>query len=166
MIGSKPQNLQLCTGSALSPGSHVCQEVTSQELVFLCGSDYRPDYLEDIRAPSFSFVNTCSLSLLLLFTPPHFKAPHSESPFLATSNSLVVSWPHGLCSLPGSSVHWIYQARILEWVAIPGDLPTQRMNIGLLSCRWILYYWSTRETSSNQFSWDTMPRACSANLLG
>ena len=33
--------------------------------------------------------------------------------------------PHGLCSLPGSSVHEILQARILEWVAIPlpGDLP-------------------------------------------
>ena len=23
------------------------------------------------------------------------------------------------CSLPGSSVHWILQARILEWVAMP-----------------------------------------------
>ena len=27
-------------------------------------------------------------------------------------------WPHG-CSLPGSSVHGILQARIMEWVAIP-----------------------------------------------
>ena len=26
--------------------------------------------------------------------------------------------PHGLRSLPGSSVHWVLQARILEWVAI------------------------------------------------
>ena len=32
---------------------------------------------------------------------------------------------HELCSPPGSSVHGILQARILEWVAIssPGDLP-------------------------------------------
>ena len=29
------------------------------------------------------------------------------------SNSL---WPHGLCSLPGSSAHGILQARTLEWV--------------------------------------------------
>ena len=30
------------------------------------------------------------------------------------------------CSLPGSSVHGISQARILEWVAVapPGDLPS------------------------------------------
>ena len=27
--------------------------------------------------------------------------------------------PHGLCSPPGSSLHRILQARILEWVAIP-----------------------------------------------
>ena len=33
--------------------------------------------------------------------------------------------PHGLYSLPGSSVHEILQARILEWVAFPspGYLP-------------------------------------------
>ena len=28
-------------------------------------------------------------------------------------------WPHGLYSPPGSSIHGILQARILEWVAIP-----------------------------------------------
>ena len=32
------------------------------------------------------------------------------------SNSL---WPHGLCSLPGSSAHGILQARTLEWTAVP-----------------------------------------------
>ena len=39
-----------------------------------------------------------------------------------TSDSLQ---PYGLCSPPGSSVHGILQARILEWVACPppGDLP-------------------------------------------
>ena len=33
--------------------------------------------------------------------------------------------PYGLCSLPGSSVRGIPQARILEWVVFspPGDLP-------------------------------------------
>ena len=39
------------------------------------------------------------------------------------------------CSPPGSSVHRISQARILEWVAIPfskGIFLTQRVNPGLL----------------------------------
>ena len=29
--------------------------------------------------------------------------------------------PHGLCSLPGSPVHGILQARILEWIALPSS---------------------------------------------
>ena len=46
------------------------------------------------------------------------------------------------CGLPGSSVHGVLQARILEWVAIPssrGIYLTQGLNLGLLHCRWILY---------------------------
>ena len=45
-------------------------------------------------------------------------------------------------SPPGSSVHGILQARILEWVAISfsrGIFPTQGSNPGLLHCRQILY---------------------------
>ena len=45
-------------------------------------------------------------------------------------------------SLPGSSVHGIIQARILDWVAVPFSraiFPTQRLNPSLLNCRWILY---------------------------
>ena len=30
-------------------------------------------------------------------------------------------WPYGLCSPPGSSVHGILQARIVEWVATPSS---------------------------------------------
>ena len=40
-------------------------------------------------------------------------------------------------SLPGSSVHGVLQARVLEWVAIP--LSTQESNWGLVNCRRILY---------------------------
>ena len=46
------------------------------------------------------------------------------------------------CSLSGSSVHGILQARILEWVAMPlsrGSSQTQESNLGLLHCRQILY---------------------------
>ena len=36
------------------------------------------------------------------------------------------------CSLPGSSVHGIFQARTLEWVAFPspGDLPNPGIERG------------------------------------
>ena len=47
------------------------------------------------------------------------------------------------CNPPGSPVHGILQARILEWVAISfskGIFPTQGSNLGLLHCRQILYH--------------------------
>ena len=46
------------------------------------------------------------------------------------------------CSPPGSSVHGILQARILEWVAnlfLQGIFLTQGLNSHLLPCRQILY---------------------------
>ena len=45
------------------------------------------------------------------------------------------------CSPPGSSVHGIFPARILEWpVPSPGDLPDSGIEPpGLLHCRQILY---------------------------
>ena len=48
------------------------------------------------------------------------------------------------CSLPGSSVHGIFQARIFEWVAFPspGMFLTQGLNLSLQHCRQILYHLS------------------------
>ena len=45
------------------------------------------------------------------------------------------------CSPPGTSVHGILQARILEWVAIyssRGIFSIQGLNLGLPHCRQIL----------------------------
>ena len=59
------------------------------------------------------------------------------------------------CSLPGSSVHGILQARIRKWI----DMPSSRRSFqprdwthGLLHplhCRRILYHWSTREVHAS-----------------
>ena len=44
------------------------------------------------------------------------------------------------CSLPGSSVHGIFQAGVLEChVFLQGIFLTQGLNLGLLHCRQILY---------------------------
>ena len=44
------------------------------------------------------------------------------------------------CSLSGSSIHGIFQARVVEWVAISfsRDISTQGLNPGLLHCRQML----------------------------
>ena len=47
-----------------------------------------------------------------------------------------------VCSLAGSSVYGILQARILEWVAVPfsrGSSWPNDWTLGVLYCRWILY---------------------------
>ena len=59
------------------------------------------------------------------------------------------------CSLPGSSVHGIFQARVLESVAIPfarGIFLTQGSNPGLPHCRQMLYHLS-HQGSPNLFNW-------------
>ena len=59
--------------------------------------------------------------------------------------SCLTLWDPVDCSLPGSSVHRIFQARILEWVAIfllQWLFPTQGWNLRLLCllhCKQILY---------------------------
>ena len=52
------------------------------------------------------------------------------------------------CSPPGSSVHGIFQARILEWVAISFSRGSSQVKArkGLLHCRQILYHWATGGT--------------------
>ena len=67
------------------------------------------------------------------------------------------------CSLPGSSIHGILQAKILEWAAIPfsrGIFPTQRSNPGLPHCRWILYHLSHQGSPK----WDHLVLAYFLNM--
>ena len=62
------------------------------------------------------------------------------------------------CSPPGSSVHGIPQARILEWVAMPssrGIFPTQGSNPVLLHCRQIPYRLSHKR--SQRMEWVAYP---------
>ena len=60
-------------------------------------------------------------------------------------------------SPPGSSVHGILQARILEWVAMPSSrgifltLGSNHRFLCLLLCRWILYPLSHLRSSANWF---------------
>ena len=71
---------------------------------------------------------TCATTIMGYFLQSNSKGRNIEKikrhcmiPFwLCVSRSVMSDslWPHGLYSLPGSSVHGIFQARILEWVNI------------------------------------------------
>ena len=59
------------------------------------------------------------------------------------------------CGPPGSSVHRISQARILEWIAIffsrKSSWPRDQTHISCTD-RWILYHWATLEAQINYTS--------------
>ena len=61
-----------------------------------------------------------TIGAILLLNRNSVKANHLSFSCVCFSRSVVSDslWPHGLYSLPSSSVHGILQARILEWVAI------------------------------------------------
>ena len=54
-----------------------------------------------------------------------------ESEIEVTQSCPTLCDPVG-CSLPGSSVHGIFKARVLEWVAVSfsGDLPNSGIELG------------------------------------
>ena len=72
---------------------------------------------------------------------------------LVTQLCPTLCYPMG-CNPACSSVHGIFQARILEWVAIfllQGIFLIQESNQGLLHCRWILYKLSYQGSPKGMF---------------
>ena len=96
---------------------------------------------------------------------------HYRNKVLATRSHLMLCNPMDY-GLPGSSVHRILQARILEWVAITFSRRSSqpRSNLDLLSCMQILYSLShqgnpdcRQECKMIQPHWKTL-RQCLLNL--
>ena len=60
------------------------------------------------------------------------------------------------CSQPGSSVHGIFQTRILECIAIPFSRPSSQPRDQILHYRWMLYYLSHQGKPCFRWSrWNT-----------
>ena len=57
------------------------------------------------------------------------------------------------CSLPSSSAHGIFQARIMEWFSFPSprDLPDPGIEQPLLFGRWIIYHSATWEAPLREY---------------
>ena len=73
------------------------------------------------------------------------------------------------CSLPGSSINGIFQARILEWVDISfiqEIFPTQGLKPGLPNCRQTLYRLSHQGSSANQLKMSGPREEYNGKLLG
>ena len=73
----------------------------------------------------------------------------------SVTQSCLTLWDPMDCSPPGSSVHGILQAGILEWVAISSSRgssqPRDQIHVSCISCigRQLLYHWATWEVSTH-----------------
>ena len=71
----------------------------------------------------------------------------------AVTQLCLTFWDSRNCSRPGSSVHEVFQARILEWLAMPtsrgSSQPRDQTCVSCISCtgRQILYHWATWEAT-------------------
>ena len=69
-------------------------------------------------------------------------------------------------SPPGSSVHGILQARILEWVATSFSMvssqPRDQNQVSCFSCigRWVLYHWATWEVPLEFYQFSSVTQSC------
>ena len=70
---------------------------------------------------------------------------------LVTQSGWTLSYPVD-CNSPGSSVHWILQARLLEWVTVPfsrgSSQPRDWIWLSRIAGRFFII-WATREVPSN-----------------
>ena len=73
----------------------------------------------------------------------------TETPRSEVSQSCPTLWDSMDCSLPGSSLHGIFQARVLEWVAISfsrgSSRPRDWIQVSSIAGR-CFTIWATRET--------------------
>ena len=97
-----------------------------------------------------------SLPYHLLF-PFYIENLHSSNT-CELSQSCLTLWSPMDCSLPGSSVCGILQARIQEWVAIPfsrgSSQPRDRTHISCITGRFFTI-WVTRDATSKPLPLDT-----------
>ena len=94
---------------------------------------------------SFYFTNYKGTSLTVFLSFFFFKGPFLERGSEVKSLSHVRLCNPMDCNLPGSSVHGIFQARVLEWGAISfsrGSSLTQGLIPGSLHCSQTLYHLS------------------------
>ena len=113
----------------------------AEALAFPCNSDHAPAGLGTSSAkksPVHAFDWICSMSVCA---------------YQVAQSCPTLCDPLG-CSPPGSSVHGILQARILECTAMPSSResswPRDQTQVSYISCigRWILYHWATWEACS------------------
>ena len=120
--------------------------------VILCGEGEKEKWMDTVKSRhvQISYLWIVKLQMIIILLIIFFCVLHSVCVCVCVFGHSVMFYSLRLLGLAGSSVHGIFQARILEWVAIsssrgsslPRDLNLHLLR--LLHCRWILCCWATR----------------------
>ena len=99
---------------------------------------------------------------------PYMKLNQTTGLILKWSHSVVSNslWPHGL-SLLCSSIHGIFQAKVLEWVAISfsrgSSWPSDWTQVSHVAGR-CFNLWATREAYAEDIMWNAMMEEARAGI--
>ena len=122
--------------------------------VILCGEGEKEKWMTRVKSRHVqsSYLWIVKLQMILILFIIFFCVLHNVCVCVCVCvcGHSVIFYSLRLLGLTGSSVHGIFQPRILEWVAIsssrgsswPRDLNLHLL--WLLHCRWILCCWATR----------------------
>ena len=90
---------------------------------------HRTQFLKEPHGLGAASLHVCCIFLLLSGKKKNWLSVSYIFSLLVTQSCLILCNPTD-CNLPGSSGHGILQARIVEWVVIPGDLPNPGLKLG------------------------------------
>ena len=131
-------------------------------MAVVCLRHLVPTYRNNCEYFFLIFIQWLEIGLLQVFTQPNLIKDHKSGTSTPPVGVLVAQlcptlWDSMDCSPPGSTVHGIFQARILEWVGIPFSRGSSRSNLALPHYRQILYHlshqrspWPWREQTKDQ----------------
>ena len=149
----------------------TCQ--LSSQLVLLCPLTQPRSQKESLW--EWPLVGCCHPQRQLCFSLSHCPdvTPYNSSPVLPAvlnascmhaQSCLTLCNPMGY-SPPGTSIHGVFQARILEWVAIPfsrgSSQSRDQTHVSSIFCigKQILYHWAIQEVPNTSLSFPIQPRS-------
>ena len=126
--------------------SHICHALLIQDgcLLLLCIWVHNP-WIRTCPLMMTNFSSVLFWHLCVLGLAMRLQSPLRTATTKSLQSCLTLCDPVD-CSPPGSSIHGILQARILEWVAMPSprgsSQPRDQTHVSYVSriVRWVLYH--------------------------
>ena len=120
---------------------HQVCVVNELDLTLIVSDTFPPRVLANMKLSTHQKLRSRATEKL------HYYSKRKLLKVLVAQSCVTLCYPVS-CSLPGSSVHWVLQARILEWVAIPisrkSSRPRDQTQVSPIAGRFFTV-WATRK---------------------